>query len=93
MGDKSFSNDMNYHPLSPKVTNHQPCWWFDVGPTGPMLRFRLKAVWQTILIVTGGRINAALCYFPVFPSIRSLSYCSAIYFLIVSSLTLPTVSQ
>ena len=48
MGDKSFSNDMNYHPLSPKVTNHQPCWWFDVGPTGPVLLFRLKAVRQTI---------------------------------------------
>lgn len=27
-----------------KVTNHQPCWWFAVGPTGPMLLFRLKAV-------------------------------------------------
>ena len=30
-----------------EVTNHQPCWWFDVGPTGPMLLFRLKAVRQT----------------------------------------------
>ena len=31
-----------------KVTDHQPCWWFDVGPTGPVLLFRLKAVRQTI---------------------------------------------
>ena len=30
------------------VTDHQPCWWFDVGPTGPVLLFRLKAVRQTI---------------------------------------------
>ena len=28
-----------------KVTNHQPGWWFDVGPTGPLLLFRLKTVW------------------------------------------------
>ena len=30
--------------LADLVTNHQPCWWFAVGPTGPMLLFRLKAV-------------------------------------------------
>ncbi|MFG6320068.1 MAG: hypothetical protein K1W41_00525, partial [Lachnospiraceae bacterium] len=33
------------------VTNHQPCWWFAVGPTGPMLLFRLKAVRQTIILL------------------------------------------
>ena len=31
-----------------QVTYHQLCWWFDVGPTGPILLFRLKAVRQTI---------------------------------------------
>ena len=44
-------------------------------------------------IVTGSRLKAALYYFPESPSMRSLSYCSPMYFLIVSSFTLPTVSQ
>lgn len=35
---------------SRKVTNHQPCWWFAIGPTGPMLLFRLKAVRQTAIL-------------------------------------------
>lgn len=46
------------------------------------------------LLVTGDRLKAVLCYsYSESPSIRSLSYCSVIYFFIVSSFTLPTVSQ
>ena len=44
-------------------------------------------------LVTGGRLKAALCYLAYSPSIWSRSYCSLMYFLIVSSFTLPTVSQ
>lgn len=44
-------------------------------------------------LVTGGRLKAALCYLAYSPSIWSSSYCSLMYFLIVSSFTLPTVSQ
>ena len=44
-------------------------------------------------LVTGDRLKAALCYLAYSPSIWSRSYCSLMYFLIVSSFTLPTVSQ
>ena len=44
-------------------------------------------------LVAGGRLKAALCYLAYSPSIWSRSYCSLMYFLIVSSFTLPTVSQ
>ena len=38
------------HDTLAQVTNHQPCWWFAIGPTGPMLLFRLKAVRQTAIL-------------------------------------------
>ena len=64
------------------------CWpyWADITfppKGGPANRY----------LVTGSRLKAALCYFSESPSIRSLSYCSLMYFLMVSSFTFPTVSQ
>ena len=59
---------------------HQLCWWSVFAPPGLTGAFPPK----------GGSL---FDYFSGSPSSRSLSYCSAIYFLIVSSLTFPTVSQ
>ena len=92
-----------------KVISHEPpallvvcCWpyWADVtfppkgGPANHYLvTLPPKGGSINHYLVTGGRLKVALCYFPVSPSMRSLSYCSPMYLLIVSSFTLPTVSQ
>lgn len=91
------------------IGSHEPpallvvcCWpyWADVTfppKGGPVNHYLVtlppKDGSENHYLVTGGRLKAALCHFPESPSMRSLSYCSPMYLLIVSSFTLPTVSQ
>lgn len=70
------------------VTDHRLSRWFDFSPSRAILWFRLKAGSNkphgTCLPLKRGSLP--------YPSIRSLSSCSAMYLLITSSFTLPTVS-
>lgn len=71
-----------------EVTNHRLSRWFGFCPSGAILWFRLKA---------GSNKPHGTCQ-PLkrgilpYPSILSLSSCSAMYLFIASSFTLPTVS-
>ena len=51
IGDYVCDDSVELENTFSQVTNHQPCWWFAVGPTGSMLLFRLKAVRQTIILL------------------------------------------
>ena len=59
---------------------------------GPILVLAIASLlYLTLLFVPIARDAAH--YLLAYPSSRSLSYCSSIYFIIVASLTLPIVSQ
>ena len=91
------------------TTSHEPpallvvcCWPYGADVTFPpkggltnhcLVTLPPKGGSVSHCLVTGGRLKAALCYLAYSPSIWSRSYCSLMYFLIVSSFTLPTVSQ
>lgn len=104
--NRSFVISLNTN--LPKVRHEPPallvvcCWpyWADVtfppkgGPANHYpVTFLPEGSSINHYLVTGGLLKAALCHFPESPSIRSLSYCSPMYLLIISSFRLPTVLQ
>lgn len=94
-----FSEKLSHEPPALLVVCCWPYWAvFTFPPKGGPINHYLvtlppKGGSVNHYLVAGGRLKAALCYFPISPSMRSLSYCSPMYLLIVSSFTLPTVSQ
>lgn len=104
--NRSFVISLNTN--LPKVRHEPPallvvcCWPYGADVTFPpkggltnhcLVTLPPKGGSVSHCLVTGGRLKAALCYLAYSPSIWSRSYCSLMYFLIVSSFTLPTVSQ
>lgn len=104
--NRSFVISLNTN--LPKVRHEPPallvvcCWPYGADVTFPpkggltnhcLVTLPPKGGSVSRCLVTGGRLKAALCYLAYSPSIWSRSYCSLMYFLIVSSFTLPTVSQ
>ncbi len=74
--------------LLPPVTDHRFSWWFVFYPSRAILWFRLKAVSNKPHDTCYPLKRGILPY----PSILSLSSCSATYLLIASSFTSPIVS-